>query len=102
MTKHGQYKEKSYILAKSFRRRAMKMAATVEDVDPAVVYERDMGLCQLCGLPVEEGDFHLDHRIPIYRGGHHSYENCQTAHAFCNISKRAKLPEECGYLWLRG
>lgn len=83
------------------RRRALEISAFVEDVQPALVYERDMGLCQICGLPVEAGEFHLDHGIPLARGGEHSYSNCQTAHARCNVRKHMKLPGECLHLWMR-
>jgi 5-methylcytosine-specific restriction endonuclease McrA len=81
--------------------RAKRQDAFVEHVDPAVVYERDMGLCQICGLPIENDDFHLDHRIPFAHGGQHSYENCQSAHAVCNMRKHSKLPEYCAHLWRR-
>ena len=81
--------------------KAKKRAAFVEFVDLAAVYERDMGLCQICGLVVEDGDFSLDHRIPIAGGGKHSIENCQTAHLICNIRKQDKPPERCGPLWMR-
>jgi len=101
MTKHGRYKDKDYINEVDMRRRAMLMGAHVETVNPAVVYERDMGLCHLCGLPVEGGDFHLDHRVPLIAGGKHSYANCFTSHAGCNYKKGRKMPEECGHLWSR-
>ena len=81
--------------------KAKKRAAFVEFVDLAAVYERDMGLCGICGLVVEDGDFSLDHRIPIAGGGKHSIENCQTAHLICNIRKKDKLPGKFGHLWLR-
>ena len=81
--------------------RAKKRAAYIENVDAAIVYERDMGLCQICGVVVEAGDFHLDHRTPVSRGGEHSYANCQTAHASCNFRKSNKLPNECAHLWVR-
>ena len=82
--------------------KAKKRSAFVEFVDVAAVYERDMGLCQICGLVAEGGDFSLDHRFPISKGGVHSMGNCQTAHLICNIRKSDKLPEQCGYLWKRG
>lgn len=101
MTKHGRYKERSYIHELSARRSALLRGATVEIVDPAVVYERDMGLCGICGLPVEGDDFHLDHRIPVVCGGQHSYKNCQTTHAICNLRKNKKPMNECAHLWAR-
>lgn len=81
--------------------KARKLDAFIEAVSSEVVYERDMGLCGICGLSVEIGEFHLDHRIPLSRGGQHSYENCQTAHSHCNVRKSSKLPENCGHLWMR-
>ena len=101
MTKHGRYKDKDYIRELGDKRRAMKTNAFVEHVDPSVVYDRDMGLCQICGLPVEHGDFNMDHRVPLFRGGKHSYDNCQTAHASCNFRKSIKTKDECTHLWRR-
>ncbi len=101
MTKHGRYKDRDYINELGDKRRAIKSGAFVERVFRKRVYERDMGLCGICGLPVEKGDFTLDHRLPLILGGTHSYENCRTAHASCNFRKGAKRPEECSHLWLR-
>jgi len=97
------YRENNKEKVASFMRanRANRRNAFVERVDDAVVYERDMGLCQICGLPVEDGDFHLEHRTPLSRGGEHSYANCQTAHGLCNIRKSNKYPNECDHLWMR-
>lgn len=100
MTKHGRYKDADYIRELGDKRRAMKANGFVEHVDPAVVYERDMGLCQICGLPVED-DFNMDHRIPLFLGGKHSYDNCQTSHASCNFKKARYMPEDCAHLWRR-
>lgn len=75
-------------------RRARIAEACVEAVEHMVVYARDRGLCGICGLPVYPRRFHVDHIIPIARGGEHSYANTQPAHPFCNISKSDRLPEE--------
>lgn len=101
MTKHGRYRDRDYINELGDKRRAMKTGAFVERVFRAKVYERDIGLCQICGLPVEDGESTLDHAVPLFRGGTHSYKNCRTAHASCNFKKALKLPEECEHLWRR-
>lgn len=75
-------------------RRARKLAAFVENVDVRVVYERDGGICGICLEFVEMEDFHLDHVIPLARGGEHSYANTQTSHGLCNIRKGDRLMEE--------
>lgn len=101
MTKHGHYLDRDYINELCDARRAMKSGAFVERVFRATVYGRDMGLCQICGLMVEDGEFSLDHRIPLFKGGEHSYANCRTSHASCNFKKGIKLPEDCTHLWRR-
>lgn len=72
-------------------KRARKKNAFVETVDHKVVFERSEGICGICHMPVEETDFHVDHIIPLSRGGEHSYVNVQAAHPFCNISKGNKI-----------
>ena len=73
------------------RYRARKCAAFVEPVSRRKCWERDKGICQICRKPVAFEKMHLDHKIPLARGGQHSYENCQTACARCNCAKGAKL-----------
>jgi glyoxylate carboligase len=77
------------------KRRALKANAFVEAVDPLVVYERDRGVCGICLTQIAAGQkWHIDHIEPLSKGGAHSYDNTQLAHAFCNVSKGAKVP--CG------
>ena len=69
-------------------REARKRSAFVEHVKPSVVYERDCGMCGICGLPVRRDEgWHIDHVIPLSKGGEHSYRNVQLAHAACNVAK---------------
>ena len=56
------------------------------------VMQRDGECCQYCGA--EDGPFHLDHVIPVSRGGDHGMHNLVVACARCNLSKGAKTPEE--------
>lgn len=85
-------KGRAAMLVSSQSRRARKNGAFVEQVDPAVVFERDRGICGICTKPIDPPDkWHVDHVVPLAKGGAHSYHNTQPAHAFCNISKGAKL-----------
>jgi 5-methylcytosine-specific restriction endonuclease McrA len=80
-------------------RRARHRGAFVERVDRSLVFERDAWICQLCGLPVDAsiaGQWDpqrasLDHIIPLFRGGEHSYANTRLAHLGCNL-RRPRLP----------
>jgi 5-methylcytosine-specific restriction endonuclease McrA len=54
------------------------------------VLNRDGLCCQLCGGPVERDDVHLDHILPVSKGGATTLRNLQVAHAVCNIRKGAR------------
>lgn len=63
--------------------------------------ERDRGVCQLCGRPVDESDHvyrgdvfmagndypSIDHIAPLSKGGVHQWNNVQLAHRLCNSIK---------------
>ena len=76
------------------RYRARNRGAFVETVHPLVVLERGDSACGICGEDVDLDDFHIDHIIPLARGGLHNYENTQPAHPRCNWAKSARLPDE--------
>lgn len=71
-------------------RRARKRSVFVERVFRSVVWQRDEGVCGICGLAADPVDWHLDHVIALARGGEHSYANTQVSHPFCNLSKGAQ------------
>jgi 5-methylcytosine-specific restriction endonuclease McrA len=86
--------------ARDARYRARKVEATTIENDPPilVVYRRarlDQGVvCYLCGEKIPLGSRHVDHIIPLSRGGSHAAENLAIACARCNTSKGAKTPTE--------
>lgn len=92
--KNNPEKTRAIARVKEKRRRARKLGQFVENVDHRVVLERSAALCGICGDPVDPADFHVDHIIPLSRGGEDSYANCHAAHPECNVAKGAKLPEE--------
>lgn len=73
------------------RRRAREYAAFVEDVEPIMVWSRDNGVCHICGEEVSFYKMHLDHVIPISKGGPHSYANIKASHPDCNQWKHARV-----------
>lgn len=76
------------------RKRARRRTQMVEFVSPLVVLERDDGVCGICGGDVDPFDWHLDHIVPLSRGGEHSYANTQPSHPACNLRKHTQLQEE--------
>lgn len=81
--------------AKRARRVARIRGTMVEKVDfKAILAEHGM-VCHICGGDIESrADLHMDHVIPLARGGHHVQENILPSHKFCNISKSDKLMSE--------
>jgi 5-methylcytosine-specific restriction endonuclease McrA len=76
---------------KELSRRARKKNQFVEYVDPKTLYEMHGGMCGICEQFVSEDNFHVDHVIPLSKGGLHGYVNVQPAHPRCNLSKGAKV-----------
>lgn len=68
--------------------------ALSEYIDLDIVYERDEGICYLCLLPVDTFGWHLDHIVPISRGGSHTYENVAVTHKHCNSNKGSMTADE--------
>jgi len=56
------------------------------------VFNRDQYTCQYCGK--ETRQLTLDHVIPRYQGGEHSWENVVSACILCNRRKAGRTPEE--------
>jgi 5-methylcytosine-specific restriction endonuclease McrA len=58
------------------------------------IFNRDKYICQYCGSHSRE--LTLDHVIPRYRGGGHTWENVVSACIPCNRKKAGRLPLEAG------
>lgn len=69
-------------------RRARKLNQFIEEVDPRTVFQMHGGKCGICDDFIE-GDFHVDHIVPLSKGGMHGYINVQPAHPVCNMRKGA-------------
>lgn len=83
--------------AKSHRRRALKADAPIGlPFDEAAQLKRQKSRCYYCGDKLTE--YHIDHVIPLSRGGSDGAENKVLACPTCNRSKGAKLPSE----WAKG
>jgi 5-methylcytosine-specific restriction endonuclease McrA len=81
-------KGKRTMRASAANRRARKLDQFIENVDPEIVYEMHGGMCGICKKFID-GDFHVDHVIPLVKGGMHGYVNVQPAHPSCNLRKGA-------------
>jgi hypothetical protein len=77
------------------RRRARKRGAagthTADDI--AAILRRQRGKCLNCRISLKRG-FHVDHIMPLARGGSDNPSNIQLLCPSCNLSKHAKHPIE--------
>jgi 5-methylcytosine-specific restriction endonuclease McrA len=90
VTCHTPEERRARVRQRKQARRARERDQFVEQVDPHIVFERDEGICGICHCAVDVADYHVDHVIPLARGGEHSYANVQVAHPTCNRRKGAR------------
>ena len=51
------------------------------------LFRREGLACGICGNEVSPKDYHIDHLIPLSRGGPDDIDNMQITHPYCNLSK---------------
>jgi len=51
------------------------------------ILERDKFTCRTCGRSAPEVALHVDHIIPVSKGGNNTLENLQTLCVDCNLGK---------------
>lgn len=104
------HKEQLYLKGKKYReenrqyfydkaKERNQQMASVDDGTVTEEYKRYMfdeqhGRCAYCGCDLSESGKHIDHIIPISRGGRHTANNVQWTCPTCNLSKGDKLEEE--------
>lgn len=83
------------VKARGQRRRARKAGAegTHTAADIQAQYKAQHGKCYYCNGKVGE-DYHVEHVIPLSRGGSNGPENIVIACPTCNLRKGDKLPSE--------
>ena len=71
-------------------RRLRIIDATEGDVSVKELLESWDGLCGICGKAVTN-KYHIDHIVPLSKGGKHAQSNLQVTHPRCNLVKGSKL-----------
>ena len=80
--------EHARAIAKDHRRRAAEGSFTKEEV--VALLEAQKHKCEYCGAELLETSYHLDHIVPVSKGGTSYIENIAAACPCCNLSKSAK------------
>ena len=71
----------------AIRREQRLKAQFVEKVAKSVLRARDGDDCGICSKPLGPEAGSIDHVLPIWRGGEHSYANTRLVHVLCNKSR---------------
>ena len=71
----------------SSKRRARERNAKIEEFSRTEIFDRDNGICHICGKKVKPSSWQLDHIIPLARGGQHTRINVAVSHPLCNNKK---------------
>lgn len=83
------------ISAKDTRRKLRKLNATIVNfnINKWLKTQRPFR-CYLCGKKIKDDKYHIEHRIPLSRGGVHATFNLGIACPRCNAEKYTKTPWE--------
>lgn len=92
---HQSPKGKASAKAGKQKRRAFEHSSngTIAATDVYQQYVAQKGCCWHCGKHLAE-KYHVDHLIPLSRGGENSPRNIVISCPECNLSKGAKMPYE--------
>ncbi len=61
--------------------------------DILTIYEKQRGLCFYCGASLKD-NYHIDHFIPLSKGGTNYPSNLRLACQACNLMKNNRVPQE--------
>lgn len=75
------------------RTRLSNSSGNYDESDIDRQYKIQGAICWWCNKPLPK-KYHIDHRIPLSRGGHNNPSNIVLSCPRCNLTKGSKLPEE--------
>lgn len=84
------------VIASFNRRRAriMNAGGTFTSADIALHLKSQKGLCWYCECDLQKTGYHVEHRVPLSRGGSNAPDNICLSCPTCNLKKGDKLPHE--------
>jgi len=85
--------EAARIIVHNYRARKRANSGTLSKGLAEKLYKLQRGKCACCKQPLGD-DYHMDHIMPIVRGGTNTDGNIQLLRAQCNMQKHAKHPIE--------
>lgn len=86
-------KEKVKTWTRQYRARRKGAIGSHNQEDVELLYERQKMLCASCAKHIKNG-YHVDHIVPLSKGGTDNPDNIQLLCPSCNCSKQDKTPQE--------
>jgi 5-methylcytosine-specific restriction endonuclease McrA len=87
---------RAHVRLRHARRKANKHGGggkyKVSDID--YLFALQKGNCVFCLQPLVKGHFHIDHYVPLAKGGTNDRSNLRLLHKKCNLTKGARDPAE--------
>ncbi len=90
-TETGKRKCRSYTQRRRARKRNAEGSFTAEDIKD--LYATQGGRCYYCSVEIENG-YHIEHMVPLSRGGRNDVSNICLACAPCNLRKHTQTATE--------
>lgn len=85
-------KSRSYVRNRRAKINQSEGSHTGADIEK--IFNGQKGFCWWCGKDMTDTGYHVDHRIPISRGGSNGPENLVISCPPCNLKKNDKMPWE--------
>lgn len=100
-------RNRDHVNARVRQRKAWKKGLQVGEVQFDRIWDRDGGICQICGVAIDRKDpdkmmrASMDHIVTLAQKGAHCEENIDLAHRRCNYRKRNRSPWQLppGFYW---
>lgn len=80
-------------ISRANRRNRMRATGKLSKDLVTRLMELQKGKCRACGKLLKN-DYHIDHVVPLAKGGHNVDSNCQLLHSKCNMMKSSRDPYE--------
>ncbi len=81
---------------RTHKKRAIKKGALgwMPPYPEGILFGQQVGLCLYCSADLEQSGWHMEHKIPLSRGGRHDWNNVCLSCPGCNQTKHTKTAEE--------
>lgn len=73
------------------RRRSIKKIGDVT-TNQMLELQNNAKICYWCSIPLKGKNMHIDHYVPLSKGGEHTLSNLVVSCSTCNQKKNAKDP----------